>query len=187
MGGMGEVPQKGFLTDSPCHYLKFGTFFFLLCDSSSRMQLGRRCWCVQCFRVKILTKGEYEQPGLVEGVPASDRSVGTGWSLRSLANQTILQFYDSLHITEYSIKRLEEHRLKGLKVTQQGPVTSAASLSVWIFSPRKVLSSHPFSMTSWEILLLLFQSLCGVSVPASGWFLFTLITQVIKHGKWKTD
>ena len=32
----------------------------------------------------------FGQPGLVEGVPAHGRGVGTGWSLRSLPTQTFL-------------------------------------------------------------------------------------------------
>lgn len=35
-----------------------------------------------------------EQPGLVEGVPAHDRRLGTRGSLSSLPNQAILWFYD---------------------------------------------------------------------------------------------
>ena len=31
----------------------------------------------------------FEHPGLVEGVPAYGRGVGTGWSIRSLATQTV--------------------------------------------------------------------------------------------------
>jgi len=36
----------------------------------------------------------FEQAGVVEGVPAHGRGVGTRWSLRSLPTQTILWFYD---------------------------------------------------------------------------------------------
>jgi len=36
-----------------------------------------------------------EQPGLVEGVPAHGRGVGTRWSLRSLTTLTILWFYNA--------------------------------------------------------------------------------------------
>jgi len=31
-----------------------------------------------------------EHPGLVEGVPADGRGVGTGWSMKSLPTQTLL-------------------------------------------------------------------------------------------------
>jgi len=37
-----------------------------------------------------------EQPGLVEGVPAHGRGVGTRRSVRSLPTQTILLFCDSM-------------------------------------------------------------------------------------------
>ena len=37
-----------------------------------------------------------EQPGLVEDVPACGMGVGTRWTIRSLPNQTILLFYDSM-------------------------------------------------------------------------------------------
>ena len=37
----------------------------------------------------------FEKPGLVEGVPAHGRRLGTRWSIRSLPTQSILWFYDS--------------------------------------------------------------------------------------------
>jgi len=40
--------------------------------------------------------GGFEQPALVEGVPAHGRGLGTGWSIRSLPTQTIPWFCDSI-------------------------------------------------------------------------------------------
>jgi len=40
----------------------------------------------------------FEQPGLVEGVPAHGRGIGTRWSLRSVPTQTIFWFYDSMNL-----------------------------------------------------------------------------------------
>jgi len=37
----------------------------------------------------------FEQPGLVESVPAHGRGVGTRWPVRSLLTQTILWFCDT--------------------------------------------------------------------------------------------
>jgi len=43
-----------------------------------------------------------EQPGLMEGVPADGRGVGTGWSSRSLPTQTILWIYDSMKLGSWT-------------------------------------------------------------------------------------
>lgn len=37
---------------------------------------------------------DFEQHGLVEGVPAQSREIGTRWTLRSFPIQTTLCFYD---------------------------------------------------------------------------------------------
>jgi len=49
----------------------------------------------------------FEQPGLVEDVPAHGREVGTRWSLRSLPTQTILLF-DVYSKCTYTINLLPE-------------------------------------------------------------------------------
>jgi len=50
----------------------------------------RSCGCPLPGRVQGQVGRGFEQPGLVEGVPAPGRGVGIGWSLRSLPTQAIL-------------------------------------------------------------------------------------------------
>jgi len=56
----------------------------------------RNCGCPLPGGVQVQAGWGFEQPGLVEGVPAHSRWVGTRRSLRSLPTQTILWFYDSV-------------------------------------------------------------------------------------------
>ena len=50
----------------------------------------RSCVCPLPGRAQGQVGWSSEQPGLVEGVPAHGRGVGTTWSLRSLPTQTML-------------------------------------------------------------------------------------------------
>ena len=50
----------------------------------------RNCGCPLPGSVQGQARRGFEQPGLVEGVPAHGKGVGSRWSLRSLPTQTIL-------------------------------------------------------------------------------------------------
>jgi len=74
-------------------------------DSEALEQVAQRsCGCPLPGSVQGQVGRGLEQPGLVEGVPACSRVVGTRCSLRSLPTLTIL-FYDSF-LTERRILRL---------------------------------------------------------------------------------
>ena len=53
----------------------------------------RSCGCPLPGRVQGQAGWSSEQPGLVEGVHAHGRGVGTRWSLRSLPTQTVLWYF----------------------------------------------------------------------------------------------
>ena len=58
-------------------------------------------WRFRCSAAKWSVQGQvgwgFEQPGLVEGVPAHGSGIGTRWSLRSLPTHTLLWFCDNSH------------------------------------------------------------------------------------------
>ena len=68
----------------------------LHCEGGEALEQAaqRDCGCPLPGSVQGQVGWGFEQSGLVEGVPAHSRGVGTRWSLRSLPTQTILWFFD---------------------------------------------------------------------------------------------
>ena len=62
------------------------------CEGSETLaQVAQRsCGCPLPGSVQGQAECGFEQPGLVEGVPADGRGFGTRWSLKCLPTQTIL-------------------------------------------------------------------------------------------------
>ena len=69
----------------------------------------RSCGCPIPGHVQGQDGWVFEQPGLVEGVPAHGRGVGTRWSIRSVPTQTILWFYDFSLICKLLLKVMSHH------------------------------------------------------------------------------
>ena len=97
-----STKHKGFLSPTvPFFYLVH--FISLVAGRVKREQFGpfwvpqtaqRSCGCPLPGSVQGQAGQGFDQPGLVEGVPAHGRGGGTGWSIRSLPAQTIIWFYD---------------------------------------------------------------------------------------------
>lgn len=64
--------------------------FFTTSGEALEKVAQRSCGCSKPGSVQGQVGQNFAQPGLVEGVPAHGRGVGTGWSLRFLPTQTIL-------------------------------------------------------------------------------------------------
>ena len=69
--------------------------FSIESDEALEQAARRSCGCPLPGSVQAQVGWVFEQPGLMEGVPAHGRGVGSRWSLRSLPTQTILWFCDS--------------------------------------------------------------------------------------------
>ena len=104
----------------------------------------RSCDCPLPGSVQSQAGWGSEQPGLVEGVPAHGRGVGTGWSLQSLPTQTSLWVYGPTTIKMTSLKD-----------------SGMPALIKWA-SMRKFRRGHP---TYWAMLTLRLQCIYVYSKP----------------------
>jgi len=59
-------------------------------DDAMEQVAQRSCGCPLPGGVQRQVEWGFEQPGLVEGVPAHGRGVGARWSLKSFPTQTVL-------------------------------------------------------------------------------------------------
>ena len=64
------------------------------CEGGEAQAAQRSCGCRLPGSAQGQVAWDFEQPGLVEGVPAHGRGAGMRWAIRCLPTQTILWVYD---------------------------------------------------------------------------------------------
>ena len=119
----------------------------LYCEGGEALaQVAQRsCGCPLPGSVQGQVGWGLEHPGLVEGVPAHGRGVGTRWSVRSLPTQTIQRFYEKTWtLCHLWVPPLLAHRLKG-RITEwegRGPTHQRCGVRVRASHARSKGSLH---------------------------------------------